>query len=282
MKTNLKIIMKCGLLILFLYITPFAAGLKETMDKTVLKNFLYHTPNIEEEMKWKQHLNAMSETVKFSIANDDFTFKTTKDHPISVPEVPTEEQQNKKRIYIYNTHQSEAYEEKETVMDAAALLGDQLQKKGFDVVLETNSISAYAIELGYTYDQYYLVSNQFLNDALVNYGGFDLIIDLHRDSIPKEASYYEENGVRYAKMMFVVGGLGNHVNEITANSTTLTDIMNQSHNGIMRNVMTKEAYYNQNVHQNMVLIELGGDVNPFDEVKQSIQVLAEGIEQFLG
>ncbi len=40
-----------------------------------------------------------------------------------------------------------------------------------------------------TYDDAYLVSEKFMNDALVKYGGFDLCIDLHRDSVPRVYVY---------------------------------------------------------------------------------------------
>lgn len=284
MKTNFKIVFKCILIAVFLYITPFVNGMKETLhNSNIMETMLYKNRVFAETGKIKEHLNIMTGTMKFTIQNDDFSFETTKENPISIPEIPSNEkvESKNKKIYIYNTHQQEGYDGNETVMDAAALLSDALQKKGFQVILETNDFTSYANANGMDYNQLYLVSNKFINDAFVNYGGFDLVIDLHRDSIPKEASYYEEQNKTYAKMMLVVGGLGTYASEVTNQSNTLTNIINEEHPGIMRYVMTREAYYNQQMNPNMVLIELGGDVNPFEEVKNSINILADGIEELL-
>lgn len=120
-----------------------------------------------------------------------------------------------------------------------------------------------------------------MNDALVNYGGFDLIIDLHRDAIPREVSYLKSNGKTYAKMMPVIGGLSKNADVIKKNSSTLSDIIDSKVHGIMRSTMVREAYYNQSVSDRMMLIECGGDVNPFDEVKNSMEVLADGIYDYL-
>ena len=46
--------------------------------------------------------------------------------------------------------------------------------------------------------------------------------------------------------------------------------------------MTREAYYNQDMSDKMLLIEVGSDNNTFDEVKNSVDILALGIAQILG
>lgn len=45
--------------------------------------------------------------------------------------------------------------------------------------------------------------------------------------------------------------------------------------------MTREAYYNQEVAKNIILMELGGDVNTFEEVSNSLDVIADGIYDVL-
>ncbi|MEG2685045.1 MAG: stage II sporulation protein P [Erysipelotrichaceae bacterium] len=188
---------------------------------------------------------------------------------------------NKKKIYIYNTHQQEAYSDTGSVMEAAALLSNELVKLGYEVVLETNDFSKYANDNNLDYNQLYLVSSKYINDAFVNYKGFDLVIDLHRDSIPRNLTYYNEGKLNYAKMMLVVGGLSDNSYDVTKLSATLTDIINKEHNGIMRSVMNREAYYNQQMFPKMILIELGSDANTFDEVKNTIPILANGLNKLM-
>ncbi len=45
--------------------------------------------------------------------------------------------------------------------------------------------------------------------------------------------------------------------------------------------MEREAYYNQYVSPNMLLIEVGGVENDFSEVKYSLEVLALAINEYL-
>lgn len=318
MRTNGKIIIKIGLLIGFLYITPFFSGIGEIMKHSgFLDAFVYRQHSIDESISIKDEMNLFSHNANLTI-QDDFKFQTTQEQEEG-PDVkqddakndeikdseakengeqketnqqPDQKEETKetetqkpkdtgKSVYIYNTHQSEGYVGGETVMDAAAILGNKLEERGIHVVLETANFAEYLKARGLDYNQSYQASNNFMNDALVNYGGFDLIIDLHRDAIPREASFMEANGKTYAKMMPVIGGLSTNAEVIKKNSSTLSDIIDGKVHGIMRSVMVREAYYNQSVSDRMMLIECGGDVNPFDEVKNSMEVLADGIYDYL-
>lgn len=305
MKTTGKILCKLALLAVFLYVTPFYSGICAMIGGTsFLDAFVYHQRTFDETISIKEQMNLLSYNANLTI-EDDFQFQTTQNtkqeeekqkkenEPAQTPQQPaepTKEEQPEpapsiedtgKKVYIYNTHQSEGYADGETVMDAAAILGNALEEKGIHVVLETADFGAYAKSMGWDYNQSYAVSNVYLNEALVNYGGFDLIIDLHRDAIPREASYIDVEGTTYAKLMPVIGGLSENAPIITERASTLSDIMNAKVHGIMRSTMTREAWYNQQVSEKTILIECGGDVNPFSEVKNSMGVLADGIYELL-
>ena len=307
MRTNGKILLKVALLIGFLYITPFFSGIGEIMKHSgFLDAFVYRQHSLDESISIKDEMNLFSHNANLTI-QDDFKFQTTqepmesKDDKAEAKDDKPAEYQDKtdtkpkdtdqkdekkpkdtgKTVYIYNTHQSEEYEGGETVMDAAAVLGNELEERGIHVVLETANFAEYLKAKGLDYNASYEASRSFMNDALVNYGGFDLIIDLHRDAIPREVSYLKANGKTYAKMMPVIGGLSKNADVIKNNSSTLSDIIDSKVHGIMRSTMVREAYYNQSVSDRMMLIECGGDVNPFDEVKNSMEVLADGIYDYL-
>ncbi len=299
MKASGKILCKLLLLITFLCITPFFSGISEIMNNNGFLNaFVYHQHSFDETISIKDQMNLLSYHADFTI-EDEFKFKTTQardqkdgDHTPKQDPVPepntdakdpaqTEIKDTGKTVYIYNTHQVEGYVGGQSVMDAAAILGNALEEKGIHVVLENADFNAYLKSQGLNYNQSYQASYVYLNDALVNYGGFDLIIDLHRDAIPREASYMEADGKQYAKMMMVIGGLSDHAETIKKESSTLSDIIDNKVHGIMRSPMEREAYYNQQVSERMMLIECGGDVNPFEEVRNSMEVLAEGIYDYL-
>lgn len=303
MKTNGKILAKIILLISFLCITPFFKGISAAMQNSgFLDACVYHQYDLNESISIKDQMNLLSYHSDLTV-DEDFQFEMTQDDIQNTPkssdqdqkdgnndEQATEEGNDEKekkpvdtgkKVYIYSTHQSEEYVGGQTVMDASAILGNALEERGIHVVLETANFKEYLNAQGWDYNQSYKASYNYLNDALVNYGGFDLIIDLHRDAIPREASYLDANGKRYAKMMPVIGGLGKNAAVIKQNSAALSDIIDGKVHGIMRSTMVREAYYNQEVSDRMMLIECGGNVNPFAEVKNSMEVLADGIYDYL-
>lgn len=303
MKATMKIICKVCILLLFLYLTPFMNGVRDAIGdgQDFLDSLVYHQKTYDESISIKDQLNVLSYNSNFTIKEEDFEYETPKEQQQvadansdpkeetpPVAETPKKEEPNVtqstsgKKIYIYNTHQSEEYEGGQTVMDAGALLTSQLQERGYTVVLETNDFHAYGNANGLDYNDSYTISRKYINDAFVNYGGFDLVIDLHRDAVPHDAITYSEESTSYAKMMMVVGGLSVNADTVTANSSTLSDNINAQKNGIMRSMMIREAYYNQQMNPNMVLIELGANTSTFDEVKNSIPLLAEGIANYLG
>lgn len=282
MKSTWKIIAKLALIAFIFYITPFYDSLFTMLGQTDIKTLAYTNQSIDPSISLKDELNVLSYHNKTSRKKEEtIQVKTTQEDPVTVPETKTKETRNQKSVYIYDTHQSEGYSDGKGVMDAAADLGSRLEKKGIKVILETHSFQDYMNAHGMDYNQSYFVSNKYLQDALVNYGGFDLCIDLHRDSIPREASVLEANNKTYAKAMMVVGGLATYADSSTKISSTLTDIMNKKVNGIMKGVMTREAYYNQQVAENIVLIEVGAEVNSFKEITNTTEVLAEGIYDLL-
>lgn len=286
MKSTCKIVFKIALICLFLYMTPFSRGFRDSLTKAdgLLDRFVYKQKTLNQSISLKEQLNVLSYNSNLTLPEEEVTVETTQDDPIVVPQVPDKNMENAstgKKIYIYNTHQEEGYTDGKTVLDAGAILAKSLEEKGFKVILETNNFKAYRDANGIDYDRSYVVSYKYLNDALVNYGGFDLCIDLHRDSIPREASYKVIGDKTYATAMMVVGGLGKNAESVSATSATLSDIINAKAGGMMRSVMTRESYYNQEVHPNVVLMEVGGDVNNFTEVSNSLEVIADGIFDLL-
>lgn len=289
LKNTMKIIFKMFLLLAFFCVTPLFKGMAKTLGNSnqLLNNFVYSQKAKTQSISLKSHLNVLGNNENLTIPKAQLKVETTQEDPQVVPNVNTSVPKNQdgtaqKKVYIYNTHQDEKYQDGKTVMDAGAILAKSLEDKGIKVVLETNDFIAYQKQNNLNYNNSYVVSYKYLNDALVNYGGFDLCIDLHRDSIPRSASFKVFNNKKYATAMMVVGGLGKNAPKVNQISTTLTDIINASNNGIMRSIMNREAYYNQEVNENIVLMEIGGDVNTFDEISETVEVIAQGIQQYLG
>lgn len=288
MKSSFKIIVKLCLITYLLCLTPFFSELPNfiNLDQKHFTSSIYESNITDQKVSIKDQLNLMKVNKNVTLSSQDITpikIETGNYVDNSLPKVDTvvPKVTNGKRVYIYNTHQQEGYSDGKSVVDASVLLANKLQEEGIQVVYETNDFPTYLRNHGLDYNSSYKASYFYLNEALVNYGGFDLVIDFHRDSVPRESSYVNIDNKNYARMMFVVGGLGKNAPQITMISNQLTDLVNGIKNGVMKNPMAREAYYNQEVTDKSILVEVGSDNNPFEEISNSTNLLAQAIIQYL-
>lgn len=277
MKEKLIICSKFIMFFAFLFASPFPDALKQelsthrhTLMSLVNDPGILHTPS------------SIKNSLQLFSVNENLTIE--EEPEISKPQ-PSKEKEtvpNGKRIYIYNTHQSEAYSDHKTVLDGAVILASLLEKQGYEVIVEKRSVNEYLNEHNLTYNDSYTASYTFLQDTFQDSTDFDLIIDFHRDSIPREMSVYEKDGIQYAKCMFVVGGSNDNFESIHQFASELHEAIDLQLPGMMRSLMVREiAYYNQHLHDKMVLLEVGSDANSFSEVQASLSVIAKGIDAFL-
>ena len=199
------------------------------------------------------------------------------------------------RVYIYNTHQLEGYDWTDysdynitpNVQMASYLLKDKLNNYNISTIVETGNISDYLKANNWSYNYSYRASRYFLEETLKKNNNLDLIIDLHRDAISREASTIEYDGKKYAKVLFVVGKDYDSYEKNLELANKLNDIFKSYIPNISRGVIVKggsnvNGIYNQDLNQNIVLIECGGSENTIDEVINTINVLSNVIKDYLG
>ena len=102
----------------------------------------------------------------------------------SLTTTDVKKQSNGKSIYIYNTHQGEKYASN-SVKEGSKYLMQLLEQRGYSVDYETTDFELYKMKNHIDYAYSYTVSKKYLNNALKDHGGYDLVIDFHRDSIKK-------------------------------------------------------------------------------------------------
>ncbi|MBP3765958.1 MAG: stage II sporulation protein P [Bacilli bacterium] len=198
-------------------------------------------------------------------------------------------------IYIYNTHDTEEYNSNylydyditPNVKMASFLLEGLLKKEGINTIVEENSMKEYLNNNNLAYSESYQASRYYLEEKLKKYPNLKLIIDLHRDSIPKDRSTISINGINYAKTLFVVGENNEHFKDNYNLSNTLNDIIKNKYPNISRGVLTKtgtgiRGRFNQDLSSNIVLIECGGSDNTIDEVMNTMVALKDMIKSYLG
>ena len=198
----------------------------------------------------------------------------------SLSATDVQKQQNGKSIYIYNTHQGEEYAS-QSVKEGSRYLMQLLQNKGYDVNYETTDFELYKTKNHIDYAYSYTVSKKYLNKALSKHGEYDLVIDFHRDSIKKSLSTITVDHKNYAKLMFVVGKSSEHYPAVKKRCEKLSSMLNQKIPKICRGVYIKQSHYNQGTTDNMMLIEVGANQNTFEEVQNSLNILALVLDEYL-
>ncbi len=279
--------MKCCFIFYLLLISPFFNSVNTMLyhATTYLTTSSFEDRLFDEDFSLKEQLQLLSvnENVILSDAGNVYMTQANYVEANKQPEqVPQEALDEVKRVYIYNTHQQEKYLDDKGVVEASIHLANVLQEHGIQVVYESNDFTQYLKAHGLDYNSSYVASNFYLNEALVNYSGFDLVIDFHRDSVPRENTFLEVNGVSYAKIMFVVGASSPNAAHIEGVSNTFKDSLNAQVDGVCKDTRVQGMYYNQEVYQNMILVEMGSENNTYEEVIHSTNLFAQSIIQYLG
>lgn len=179
------------------------------------------------------------------------------------------------RVYIYSTHPNEKYIDN-TISYASLILQEKLNSLQVETIVEERSVVEYLEDNNLEFDDSYKATREFLSDKLKTYD-FDLIIDLHRDAVNNTT--VKINNKEYAKIMFVQNV--NYKNNIIL-ANKLNDILNEKYPGITRGIYNKYVdNFNQDLNNNVLLIELGGNTNTFEQVNNSIDALAYSIKELL-
>lgn len=179
------------------------------------------------------------------------------------------------RVYIYSTHPNEKYIDN-TISYASLILQEKLNSLQVETIVEERSVVEYLEDNNLEFDDSYKATREFLSDKLKTYD-FDLIIDLHRDAVNNTT--VKINNEEYAKIMFVQNV--NYKDNITL-ANKLNDILNEKYSGITRGIYNKYVdNFNQDLNNNVLLIELGGNTNTFNQVNNSIDALAYSIKELL-
>ena len=196
-------------------------------------------------------------------------------------------------VYIYNTHQSEKYNSSKeininySVMDASFYLQKKLKEYNIQSIVETMSIQDVLNTNNWNYATSYRVSKMFMEKRKKENDSLKYFLDIHRDSVNKNISTINIDGVKYAKTMFLLGLENPTYKENEVNIIKLENWLNKNYKGISRGIYRKKGkgvngVYNQDFSNNCFLIEVGGEENTYEEVENTIDVIAEMISYYIG
>lgn len=187
-------------------------------------------------------------------------------------------------VYIYNTHDTEsyashlleAYNISFTVKTASFILRDNLREYGIPCFVETESMQGYLHNNNLKYKDSYKASRFYLQKRIEEYPSIKLFIDLHRDSARKSATTVEIDGKSYAKVLFVVGlDYPNNESNVLLAEKLNSMVDARLTRGISRKTGNKvNGIYNQDVTNNIILLEVGGQDNTIEEVNNTLKKIS--------
>lgn len=240
-----------------------------------------------------------------SLFNNNLLFESIKEivgEKVSDEEIPDEsntdlvfnEQSNLPLVYIYNTHQTEeyinnesTYDLKPTVYTAANYLKEVLERQGIKTIVEEANIKKYLDDNNLNYDDSYIASRYYLEQAKNNNPSLKLFIDLHRDALSHDAATVIYNNISYAKILFVVGADFNNYQKNLNFTESMNKIVIDNYSFLTRGVLTKtgplvNGVYNQDLGDNIILLEVGGNESTINEVANTLDLIGDVIVKKLG
>lgn len=201
---------------------------------------------------------------------------------INVDEKVDKNNEKRKLIYIYNTHDTEKYNLPYSndysitpdVRLASFILKDYLHEYDIESYVQTKSINDYLKKHNLNYKGSYEASREYMKEVLKE-DDYKILIDIHRDSVKYKYTLYEKDNKKYARIMFVLATKNKNYkkNEVFVN--LLNDKFNKYYKGLSRGIMVrKDVIFNQDMSPYAILIELGGVDNTLEEINNTLEVLA--------
>lgn len=189
--------------------------------------------------------------------------------------------ENNNKIYLYNTHDLEKYNDGTTIIQATNVFKNNLSKLGLKVIQEKSQTS----ELLYTGLSHYNITRLFLQNIMKKEKDIKYYIDIHRDSV--KDTKVKINDKNYAKIMFVLGLENKNYKENKQVMIKMNNYLNEHYPGISRGIYEKkgegvDGIYNQDLDKNIILIEVGGIENNLEEINNSTEILSLMIYHMLG
>lgn len=200
---------------------------------------------------------------------------------------------SKPEVLIFHTHTTENYSERENLTTDTdfnvAGVGEVLSKEleegyGISVIHDKTNHSV-------SYNDSYTRSNETLNKYLNEYGDFKVIIDLHRDGVDsakadqlKDIYTVNINDQNLAKMMFVTA---ENSTRYPANKAFVDNMYNIAVS-LFPDLIRETYVYNPGIFainyslsDNLILIEVGANVNTAQEAKLTAKYIGRIIAEYL-
>ncbi|MFC7687030.1 stage II sporulation protein P [Ureibacillus sp. GCM10028918] len=205
----------------------------------------------------------------------------------------------KEVVYIYHSHSresflpffkgtfepEEAYHSIANITLVGEMLGRAVENQGIGTDVDTSDIVHLLNTSNLDYSSSYKVSREIVIKAQDENKDLEYFIDVHRDSLRKENTTIDINGLNYARLLFVVGnGHANFEKNLTF-AKELQALLDISYPGLSKGILQKSSLhgngiYNQDLSPNSIILEIGGVDNTIEELDRSTEAFATVLSNY--
>lgn len=210
---------------------------------------------------------------------------------------------DKPQVLVLHTHATESYmsDQRDYYTESDKFRSTDNSKnivaigKTFCETLEKQGIKTVQIKTQFDSPAYtgsYSRAKDEINAYLKKYPSIKVVVDIHRDSVSsgttKTKPTVKINGKKAAQVMLVMGsGTGSVKNfpkweKNLALAADYQQAMAKNYPSFARCMMISSKLYNQNLTTGSMLIEIGTEVNTFDEANYSATLAATALASVLG
>ncbi|WP_285399278.1 stage II sporulation protein P [Lysinibacillus sp. fls2-241-R2A-57] len=203
-------------------------------------------------------------------------------------------------VYIYHSHNIEsfipevsaqqvyrerAYSDTKNITLVGKELSRALKELQVPAIHDETDIAGILKQRGLYFQDSYKVSRENLQKVLAENDSIRMVFDIHRDSTKKRESTIEIKGKEYAKIKFVVSKTSGNYETNKTFATQLHEQLEKLYPGLSIGVIEKgvnpQNTYNQELHDNSVLVEMGGIENTLEEMYRTTDIFAQVLEDIL-
>lgn len=203
------------------------------------------------------------------------------------------------QILIYHTHSQEGFvdsvpgDPSTTIVGAGEYLAELLEERGYQVMHVTSVYDLIDGELDRS--EAYSRAEEEISQILKEYPSIQSVIDLHRDGVAEGTRLVTDlNGKTMARFMFF-NGLSRtrkngpieylynpYIEDNLALTLQLKLTCDQYYPGLARNIYLKSLRYNLHLSKKALLIEAGAQTNTLQEILNTMEPLADVLDQVFG
>jgi stage II sporulation protein P len=171
-------------------------------------------------------------------------------------------------------------DENRNILRIGRVLGQRLSEAGVAVVQNPASHE----KAGYS--EAYRESRKTARQILADYPSVRILLDIHRDSVPRSMSTAQIGGKQVARIQIVLGVGGSGLphprwKENHAFAQLLHREMERKYPGLSRGLLLKQDRYNQDLLPGALLLEIGSALNSMAEGEEAARLLADVLTEIV-